>query len=157
MIRAGTFQKVAVGANYSRTGLQAVATSTGTLSSLNGLKPSHPPAGPRYASEHVVLALHVMLIVVATAQLIAASDGANSFLMQVQDVPNDYKWTKTGRWGRTVISSPATSVTPKRTHNLIKNLWYNNGRCASKTCGSLQIWKLPRCLIDLLMIMPDPE
>ena len=49
--------------------------------------------------------------------------------LQLEDIPDDFQWQKAGMLR---APSPATSVHSKKTHFIIKNLWYNNGRFASR-------------------------
>jgi hypothetical protein len=45
--------------------------------------------------------------------------------MQLEDIPEDFQWSRAGLLKG---PSPATSIQHKKTHFIIKNLWYNNGR-----------------------------
>ena len=47
--------------------------------------------------------------------------------------PRDYVWNKSSD-RRIAMNTPATAVEPQGTHMLMKNLWYNNGRCVA-TCS----------------------
>ena len=52
-----------------------------------------------------------------------------SMQAQAETVPADYAWSETVSAARP-RGTPATAVDPKGSYMLMKNLWYNNGRCA---------------------------
>jgi hypothetical protein len=56
----------------------------------------------------------------------------NTSLLQVQavEVPKGYRWGKLFSGSGKRLNSPVTAVEPQGTHTIMKNLWYNNGRCA---------------------------
>jgi hypothetical protein len=47
-------------------------------------------------------------------------------------VPPGYVWNKSTD-KRVSLGTPATAVEPRTGYMLMKNLWYNNGRCAPWT------------------------
>jgi hypothetical protein len=49
--------------------------------------------------------------------------------LQAEEVPPGYVWNKSSD-KRVALGTPATAVEPKGAYVLMKNLWYNNGRCA---------------------------